>query len=839
MSLDSQSTKPIPNIPEIIINDEYDKSNHSDDPYKPEERVPQRGASVASNMEKQQDRLSNEGGRKGSDSGGNKKLLTRKQTANRTKPEDTEGPASALNGNSPGEGGGNLKKDDKENMQPSIDKTDGWRIVYKEYKDFDTNRINQMDTYIDTLLTFAGLFSAALTAFLVQVYIELKPDNTQSTAPILLDISRQLYAISLGQTASISNVPLPSVDPPKLLVLTTSLWFISLVLALGAALFGILVKQWLREYMRWTDIFPLQHAIHVREYRNRDLENWHIEGIVSIISECLEVGLVLFFLGLAVLLWRINSTTAQVASVFVGLVLFAAIFATILPAFVSSCSYRTTFASLLRSLPAFPSRVLFPILYAVLAPIKTPIDTILSWINPGFGTDGLLSWLSDSPAAFHKSWTDFDMTSRLPRDVTTSLADRCASLFWLTSHRSVDEKLVQWCLSDLPGPPVDPRIADDEDSEWIAKDNRARQRLQLKVHCQALLSLIQSSHSEVLKTRITQVLNGLGSLVDTTYFDVPMVSFTRAIRRADEQSHNAISAGFFSLAKSLLSPQLFLSKDTDFSLVINLFFTIYSFWYYSEYFEAQINSRNASEINMGTDPTAQSYRYLEAVFTKLLAQPQQTIAANGDSRECYNKMVDILAYRYWSSDANFFDALVHSSPDDNTRGNNVANVMKIARQFVENNANSLEVNPPIEEPFLTGIFWRIVRPAFQPNVEKHLYISEDDHVAFLRAIRTVLQANIWNPRNDVLDPPAYFLVAYVLRHRSRLPDNFVATLKKASEKSVLDIEYILWTLSRRSASFTEGIRTSSKFWYALENPNELIVPDLSVESLNWYLHDNF
>lgn len=180
--------------------------------------------------------------------------------------------------------------------------------VYDEHKKLDEGWASEMDNYIHIILVFAGLFSAVLTAFLVQVYTELQPDNVKHSAQILLDLSNQLHALSVGQEAFASNASLMSVDQPESLVATTSLWFVSLILSLGAALFSILIKQWIREYMRWTIIFPLQHAIHVRYYRRRDLDNWRVDLIFSVISECLEIGVVLFLIGLAVLLWRINGT---------------------------------------------------------------------------------------------------------------------------------------------------------------------------------------------------------------------------------------------------------------------------------------------------------------------------------------------------------------------------------------------------------------------------------------------------------------------------------------------------------------------------------------------------
>jgi hypothetical protein len=546
-----------------------------------------------------------------------------------------------------------------------------------------------MDAYIDTLLTFvrphqsslsslfisipqAGLFSAALTAFLVQVYTELKPDNTQLAVPILLDISRQLNAISMGKVAPVTDVTLLSVDPPDSLVLTTSLWFVSLVLALGAALFGILVKQWLREYMRWTEIFPLQHAIHIREYRSRSLEDWHIEGIITIMTESLEAGLVLFFVGLAVLLWRINIPTAQVTSIFVGMVLLAAIVVTSLPAFMSSCSYRTSFALLLHNATVLLLLFLviaFCIVLIITQILLIPVEICFMSDENDKSDDNLiflslwdrpLDSIMDSPLVeIFYSWKDFDETVRLPSDIDTVIADRCTSLFWLTGHCTIPNTLVRQCLSDLSGTSV---ASQDSYSNRIAEDSEERQKFRFQVYCQALLSGICLDQELKKNIRGTHSLEDLLAIMfpDQTvespnthssyaYDRVSIDSLSQAIIAADARSHHALSAYFFSQS-NMLSGSISLAKGEGPVPIMTLLRILLLFWDRSEDSAQKSRKCNVQSIdntNTKMDSAVQSFYFLEKLVIEHLAGSSQTTTESSEAYHIY----DILIY------GSFFRAL--------------------------------------------------------------------------------------------------------------------------------------------------------------------------------------
>ncbi|KZV97118.1 hypothetical protein EXIGLDRAFT_578019, partial [Exidia glandulosa HHB12029] len=97
---------------------------------------------------------------------------------------------------------------------------------------------------LDVLLIFAGLFSAVATAFVIESYQFLQPDNAAYTAAALY--------ILVTATNNSTGIALPA--PPDLGFKSSAsrwingLWFTSILLALTVAFLTILVKQWITEY---------------------------------------------------------------------------------------------------------------------------------------------------------------------------------------------------------------------------------------------------------------------------------------------------------------------------------------------------------------------------------------------------------------------------------------------------------------------------------------------------------------------------------------------------------------------------------------------------------------
>ncbi|KAF8875118.1 hypothetical protein BD779DRAFT_1430608, partial [Infundibulicybe gibba] len=133
-----------------------------------------------------------------------------------------------------------------------------WKEVYKKAVQFDKEFCGGWNSEIDSLLTFAGLFSAVVTTFTVELYKLLRPDSQDITNHILLNMSAQFAGGNITE--------LPSFTPSSSSLRINMLWFLSLTFSLMAGLVGIMCKQWLRHYQE--DISrPSKEALAMRQFR--------------------------------------------------------------------------------------------------------------------------------------------------------------------------------------------------------------------------------------------------------------------------------------------------------------------------------------------------------------------------------------------------------------------------------------------------------------------------------------------------------------------------------------------------------------------------------------------
>ena len=127
---------------------------------------------------------------------------------------------------------------------------------------------------------------------------------------------------------------------PLSAVVINSLWFVSLVAALSSAFIGILVKQWLREYMRPISLTPID-ALSLRQVHYQALKDWGVVEIISFLPLLLQFSLALFLVGLVYFLWTLHSVVASILSAVIAVVFIFYIATTILPTLRSSCPYKS------------------------------------------------------------------------------------------------------------------------------------------------------------------------------------------------------------------------------------------------------------------------------------------------------------------------------------------------------------------------------------------------------------------------------------------------------------------------------------------------------------------
>ncbi|EJF64822.1 hypothetical protein BD309DRAFT_831448, partial [Dichomitus squalens] len=218
-----------------------------------------------------------------------------------------------------------------------------WSYYSHLMKDHDEAMVQNWKEEVDTLLVFAGLFSAVVTAFNIEAYKLLQPDPSLSTIQALETISHQLQ--QLGGNFTSAAVPRPTSGPTQGRASAQSvrinvLWFTSLVCALFSALLGIMVKQWLREYMAAVSLSS-RDSVRLRQHRFEGLIAWHVPEIMAFLPILLEASLILFLAGLVDFLFLLQPLVAGIITSLVGAVLLFYVVSTIAPAFSGRCPYKS------------------------------------------------------------------------------------------------------------------------------------------------------------------------------------------------------------------------------------------------------------------------------------------------------------------------------------------------------------------------------------------------------------------------------------------------------------------------------------------------------------------
>ncbi|GJE95370.1 hypothetical protein PsYK624_115540 [Phanerochaete sordida] len=215
--------------------------------------------------------------------------------------------------------------------------------MVKTVRDVDTQKVDDTKEDIDTLLVFAGLFSAVVTTFVVATYPSLMPDNTDELVFLMRQSLAQSYTFADGVLRPITPFPAdPPFEVPLWALRVNGLWFASLIVSLSTASFGMLVKQWLIEYLAMEQWISPQEQLRARQYRHPALKHWKVFEIAALLPLLLHISLGLFFLGLCFYTTAANETIGRSTFPLVAGWAFFALLTFIAPLASPRCPYKIT-----------------------------------------------------------------------------------------------------------------------------------------------------------------------------------------------------------------------------------------------------------------------------------------------------------------------------------------------------------------------------------------------------------------------------------------------------------------------------------------------------------------
>ncbi|KAK7043847.1 hypothetical protein VNI00_008012 [Paramarasmius palmivorus] len=190
---------------------------------------------------------------------------------------------------------------------------------------------------IDKIPVFSGLFSAVVTAFLIESYKKLEQDPAEKTVLLL----EQLVLFQRNASLALAADPIPPFQPDSAIIRINCFWFLSLIFSLISAVFGLLCREWIRGFEHDTPTNTTAEALALRQLRRDSFEKWHVPSFLAALPILVELALILFFMGILDLLWRLHRIPFIVALVAVGLSAGLYFATTLLPALTIPKNLRT------------------------------------------------------------------------------------------------------------------------------------------------------------------------------------------------------------------------------------------------------------------------------------------------------------------------------------------------------------------------------------------------------------------------------------------------------------------------------------------------------------------
>ncbi|PSR71641.1 hypothetical protein PHLCEN_2v12494, partial [Hermanssonia centrifuga] len=86
----------------------------------------------------------------------------------------------------------------------------GWTEMTRTVKEVDEGKVKDCKEDIDTLLVFAGLFSAVMTAFLIESYQLLIPSDTTTIIALLTQMTLQSQSYTIGSGFVNATISIPA-----------------------------------------------------------------------------------------------------------------------------------------------------------------------------------------------------------------------------------------------------------------------------------------------------------------------------------------------------------------------------------------------------------------------------------------------------------------------------------------------------------------------------------------------------------------------------------------------------------------------------------------------------
>ncbi|PVF93955.1 hypothetical protein CPB86DRAFT_714206, partial [Serendipita vermifera] len=211
-----------------------------------------------------------------------------------------------------------------------------WHIYNKRAKARDEMLLKDWGSTLNSLLIFAGIFAAVLTALCVESQKLLQEDPLES----INDLMKFMVARELNASAPFRPPALFEASPWAVAV--NGCFFASLTSSMVAAMAAVTCLQWVGEYdARLDDGSKPEDRALQRHYRYLAAKKWLMGSIIAMLPIMVYLTVILFFIGLIVWFWHINRQIALIPLVGISFWGGTYLITTILAAIYPSSPFKT------------------------------------------------------------------------------------------------------------------------------------------------------------------------------------------------------------------------------------------------------------------------------------------------------------------------------------------------------------------------------------------------------------------------------------------------------------------------------------------------------------------
>ncbi|KIM32248.1 hypothetical protein M408DRAFT_215878 [Serendipita vermifera MAFF 305830] len=213
----------------------------------------------------------------------------------------------------------------------------GWDVYNNEAKKVDTELVNDWRDSLNSLLLFAAIFAAVLTAFITESKKMLEQDPTEVLVDVMVFVTNNL---ANGTHTPYSR---PEFLPNSTAIIINSLFFASLSASLIAALASVVALQWVADYdaaITRGGSSPEDRAKR-RQFRYAGVVSWNMSEIIAALPLLLYCSVIIFFAGLMIWMWTLNHVVGLVVIIGASLAILFYGISTFLSVIFVSAPFRT------------------------------------------------------------------------------------------------------------------------------------------------------------------------------------------------------------------------------------------------------------------------------------------------------------------------------------------------------------------------------------------------------------------------------------------------------------------------------------------------------------------